>query len=218
MHGRRVLILAVVGAALGPGMRWAAAQDEVPYPYPRFASSGAGVTEVEEALALGDRYRDRCFQSALGDAPDPARAQAYATEARGWYRRAEELEPQNAYAQLCIGYVAMIIGRTSRGREQRRAFSEARAGFRQALERRPGYADAYRYLGELDALEEKWVEAEQHFRLLLDSKIEDSHIYAWLGYVLYQQGKKALAEEAWRKARDHGRPAACAEYALDRLE
>ena len=215
---RRTLMVAVVAAALGPGVSLAADEDAISYPYPRFATSAEGVTDVEDALATGDRYRDLCFPAALGENGDVGRAQAYGAEARGWYRRAEELEPQNAYAQLSMGYVSMIIGRASQGKEQRRAFSEARASYQRALERRPGYADAHRYLGELDGLEQKWAEAERHFRLLLDSKIADSHIHAWLGYVLHRQGKKALAEEQWRRARDHGQPAACAEYALDRLE
>jgi len=213
-----VWVLTALVTVCASGLLPAADGEGISYPYPRFAASAERVTTVEAALGFGDRYRDLCFRTALGDVPDALRARAYATEARGWYRRAEDLEPQNAYAQLCMGYVSMLIGRTGLGKERRRALSQARANYRQALERRPGYADAHRYLGELDAIEEKWADAEKHFRLLLDSKIEDSHIHAWLGYVLHRQGRTTLAEEHWRKARDYGRPAACAEYAHDRLD
>jgi tetratricopeptide (TPR) repeat protein len=218
VRGYRVLVVAVAAAAAGPGALLAQQPDGIPFPYPRFAANADSVDQVEEALSFGDRYRDLCFRWALGEDANIAWAVEYAREAKGWYRRAEDLEPQNAYAELSTGYVSMIMGRISAGKAQRREYAQARASYGLALERRPGYADAHRYLGELEALEENWAAAEQHFRLLLDSKIEDSHTHAWLGYVLYRQGKKALAEEHWQKARDYGRPAVCAEYARDRLE
>jgi len=218
MHERALIGLWLMAVLAGPAAGLAADEEQIPYPYARFARSADAVTQVEKALSLGDRYRDACFRAALGEQPNLTWARAYATEAKGWYRRAEELEPQNAYAQLSMGYVSMTIGRAGAGRDQRRDYAQARASFRLALERRPGYADAYRYLGELAALEENWAEAEKNFRLLLDSKIEDSHIHAWLGYVLHCQGRMDQAREHYRKARDHGRPATCAEYAHDQLD
>lgn len=179
------------------------------------------LSKVEVALAYGDRYRNTVHELLYpAHAPSPPPnlyvIEMYTTEAKKFYRHVlENLEPNNAYAQLNIGYLSLMQVRSAQGKDRARLLSAANANFSEAEKHRPGYKDAYIYIGEYHAMQDNFDKALDRFEALLDAKIETAYIHSWAGYCNLRLGRKPQAEEHFRKAVDRGDPEQSATYARE---
>lgn len=169
-------------------------------------------------LVKGDYWRDLAY---LNSFPVCNFDQAfwYAEESKRFYNHIlTELEPQNAYATVNLGFLALLKARTAKSKVDMAAgFDTAYAKLTEADKKRKGNALAHIYLGELYALRKDWGKAEKEFSALITSGIEDSYIHSWWGYVLKAQGKKVEATEHFRKATELGRPERAATWAREQM-
>ena len=189
-----------------------AKEPENPYPYGKAEFTGANMNDVVEILEIGDKYRRLC--SNCVDKTDHSLIEHYGREAKNWYREAIDREPSNAYASLSLGYVDLLLGRAATNKNtQQDHFSTALSRFREALEKRPGYAQAYLYMAQVQALSEHYDDARKNLRLILDSGIEDSHIHAWMAYVLIKMEQNAQASKHISRAIELDNPSPAARWA-----
>lgn len=213
MTRRSGILLAFLGAWMGlvPGVG-RAAEPENPYPFGKAEVRAKQIHDVVELLVIGNKYRDRCL--ALIEAKRPFREiEQSGREAKNWYRQALEHEPSNSYTSLCIGYVDLTLGRVTTNKITKEdRFSSAMARFREALENRPGYARAYLYMAEIQALSNRYLEAEKNLRLVLDSNIEDSEIHSWMAYVMLKTDRPSEAHRHLARAIELDDPAAAAKW------
>jgi tetratricopeptide (TPR) repeat protein len=179
--------------------------------YEQMARRGAAL-DVEVCLKAADQYRERYREMMVSQ---PAFAHWYGEESKKFYNHIlNELEPQNAYAAVSLGYLALVQARHTDSRKDREmALDSAYAKLMQADRNRKGYADAHVYLGELYVLRKEWDRAIREFSLLATSGIEDSNIHAWWGYALSKQGSALEAREHFRKAVELGYPEEAASWA-----
>jgi tetratricopeptide (TPR) repeat protein len=84
--------------------------------------------------------------------------------------------------------------------------------FKEALEKRPGYAEAYLYMAQVQALRGEYAEAEKSLRLILNSGIETSDIHSWMAYVLVQTKQKAEAQKHIARAIELDNPSPAAQW------
>lgn len=186
------------------------------WPYGQFQASVGGATplDVQVCLNTGDRYRDLSHARSFPRL-SPTEAHWYAEESKKFYNHVlRELEPQNAYAAISIGYVSLMQARVARSRKDRElALDAAYANLLEADRKRKGFAEAHVYLGELYALRKEWDKAINEFSSLASSGIEDSYIHAWWGYALRESGNTAEADAHFRKAIELGYPEQSASWA-----
>jgi tetratricopeptide (TPR) repeat protein len=109
-------------------------------------------------------------------------------EAEAAFRRAIELQPENATAHYNLG-VAL-------GHQHRPA--EAEAAYRTAIELRPDFAIAYRSLGNNLRQQNRLAEAEAAFRKAVELKPDLADVHNNLGIILRGQWRLAEAEAAYR--------------------
>jgi tetratricopeptide (TPR) repeat protein len=187
-------------------------EEENPFPYGKAELKAEGIDDVLDLLRIAGRYRNDCVRLAAEREP-LARIEHFGRESKNWYREVLEREPNNAYASLCIGYVDLIIGRSTPNRKARdNSFSQAMSRFREALERRPGYADAYLYMAQVHALRQEFDKAEEKLRLILNSGIETSQIHSWMAYVLAQTKRPEEAAKHIARAIELDDPSASAQW------
>jgi hypothetical protein len=206
-------LLLVASAAGLTGCAASAPQvDENPYPYGKAEFQGKAEKDVLRLIGTADKYRGLCargYSSGWGLAV----LEHYGREAKNWYREVLDREPSNAYATLCMGYVDLILGRAAVGEEAKENhYAAATSRLREALENRPGYARAYLYLAQVQALRELYAEAEKNLRILLNSNIEDSEIHAWMAYVLLKTDRASLAQTHLARAIELDDPSADARW------
>ena len=185
------------------------------YPYARFAGhSPESLGQVENVLRWGDEYRNAAY-NAYFDRNDWAGAYWYGEEAKKFYKRVlDELEPNNAYAAVCMGYIPLMLARgTSNQSVRDLMYGQAFAMFKQADQNRKGYADAHKYMGELYAMQKQWVKAEGEFSALVKAGIENAYIHAWWAYVLSRKGNIEGANLHLQKAVDCAYPEQAATWA-----
>ncbi len=213
----RYWILTVILAAFAwhAGPAAGAAQQEYSYPWGKAETKADSIQDVEELLKAADGYRQEC-SDAFTLHNNPTRVETYGKESKAWYRRALELEPSNSYAELSSGYVDLIRGRATSSKDVREhRFASALHQFREALKKRPGYAQAYLYMAQVQALREEYTEAEANLRLILDSDIETSEVHAWLAYVLIKTERKKEAKKHVERAIEYDDPSRCASWCRD---
>ena len=171
---------------------------------------------VEETLRRADLLRDEAVRGTL--LLNWAMALQMSDEAKLYYNYVlDELEPHNAYAALNLGFLPMVLSRIAPAKERDILRSQARAKLTEADNKRKGYADAHRYLGELSALEGDWTKAIAEFSQLVGSRSEDSHLHALWGYALWKCGRKDEARTHFRQAVEKGSPEQCAAWAKVQL-
>ena len=183
-HGSRLALLAAFVLALtGPP---ATAQQRNDQDEESLTARKKASADVIKLLKQADRKLRRCLELYV-DGESFRDIETQGRDAKNLYRDILELEPSNSYASLSIGYVDLILGRATASRRTRENhFSAATSRFREALEKRPGYADAYLYMAQVQALREQYQDAEKSLRLILDSGIEDSQVHSWMAYVLFK--------------------------------
>lgn len=209
-----IVLIMVAGCASYPPP-----DSRVPFwQYQRFNPENAP-KEVKVALTQGDQYRELVFDNLCDpSAQGKANTYWYAEEGIKFYRHVlDELEPHNAYAAVCIGQLYIMRARQAPEKHKLVQLSSANNWLTEADEKRKGYADTHRFLGEMYAIKGEWYKAEAEFSKLVDSDFKDSHIYAWWGYVLKKQDKKAEANAFFRKAVEHGYPENCAAWARKQI-
>jgi len=188
-----VLLLLLAGCQAAPRGQTvvAAKQQEDPFPYGKAEFKAKEIDNVLVLLDTADKYRGLCVRKyAEGDGF--ADVEHFGREAKNWYRAALEREPSNAYAFLAMGYVDLILGRAAGDKVTRQnSLTSAMSRFREALDKRPGYADACLYIAQVHALRAEYKEAEENLNLILNSGIENSQIHSWMAYTLFQMDKKA---------------------------
>ncbi len=174
---------------------------------------------VVEALELGDEYRDLAHAALFREKNWP-KAYWYGEEAKRYYRHViAQMEPNNAYALVNLGYIPLMLSRAPGLSEKDRGLlqGEARAKFNEAEKSRKGYGAAITYLGEMYALQGKWSEAEEKFESLEAAGMADAYVEDWWGYTLLQQGEGEDAREHFMKASDIGNPHEAATWAREKL-
>lgn len=194
----------------------ATAAPPIPSAVPSFNRSRPPQT-VEEALTRGDGLRDELIK-AVFETRNWKTAQYRYEEAKKYYSFIlDELEPHNAYAAMNLGFMPMVLYRIAPSNEKEILYNVARAKLTLADEKRKGYADAHRYLGELHALRGEWADAITKFARIKGSRAEDAHVHAWWGYCLLKQGDKEGARSHFRLALERGIPEDCVTWAKRHL-
>jgi len=189
-----------------------AAEEKNPYPFGKAEFQARQIADVLELTRRADQYRAECVRLFASEQPLPD-IEHFGREAKNWYRSVLEREPSNAYASLCIGYIDLIIGRAATNRTARsNSFAAAMSRFREALEKRPGYAEAYLYMAQVHALRGEYAEAEKNLRLILNSGIENSHIHSWMAYILIQTKRKPEARVHIERAIELDDPSPSAQW------
>ncbi len=168
----------------------AAKQQDDPFPFGKAEFKAKEIDNVLVLLDTADKYRSLCVRSCVeGEAF--VVVERFGREAKNWYRAALEREPGNAYAFLAMGYVDLVLGRAAGDKGTRQnSLTSAMSRFREALDKRPGYADAHLYIAQVHALRAEYKEAEDSLSLILNSGIENSQIHSWSAYVLFQVNRK----------------------------
>jgi tetratricopeptide (TPR) repeat protein len=189
--GIPVLILFLVGCQAAPRTQTvvAAKQQDDPFPFGKAEFKAKTTDNVLVLLDTADKYRGLCVRSFV-EGESYADAEHFGREAKNWYRAVLEREPGNGYACLGMGYVDLVLGRAAGDKNTKEnCLSSAMSRFREALEKRPGYADAHLYIAQVHALRGEYKEAEENLSLILNSGIENSQIHSWMAYILYQTKK-----------------------------
>lgn len=171
--------------------------------------------DVKSALSAGDEYR-RLATTQVDSMALPVRGNVwwYADEGVKFYRHVlDKLEPHNAYAAVCMGQMYLIKSRVAPKGQKMVQLSAAHKCLMEAEDKRKGFVDARRFLGELYSLQGNWGQAEAEFKLLAEAGFADSHIYAWWAYTLKKQKKNLEAIEYLRKAVEYGYPEESANWA-----
>lgn len=207
-------LLAVAGCA-APSR--STSDRETLYRFGKAETHAEGITDVLDLLRRGDAYRNQCLTLVQGSEQGSfALVEDLGREAKNWYRVVIEREPSNGYASLCIGYVDLLLGRLSPpGNTRENYFSSAMSRFKEALEKRPGYADAYLYMAEVHALREEYDEAERDLRTILNSGIEDSQVHAWMAYVLTETRPGPEATQHVARSIELDNPSPAAQWSRD---
>lgn len=185
--------------------------------YSAWASNEANLRHVEDCLRIAEEYRDLAYKNSVPILLSATDAYWYAEESKRFYHHVlKELEPQNAYAAVSIGFLCLLQARTRpNGKDRDMLLDAAYAMLTQADKKRKGYADAHVYLGEMYALRKEWDKAVEEFTMLDKAGIESSYIHAWWGYALKKQGKGAEARAHFRKAVEIGYPQESASWARE---
>jgi tetratricopeptide (TPR) repeat protein len=186
-----VLIPLLVGcqAAPRPQTVVAAKQQEDPFPFGKAEFKAKSTDNVLVLLDTADKYRGLCVKSFV-EGEGYAAAEHFGRESKNWYRAVLEREPGNGYACLGMGYVDLVLGRAAGNKSAMdNSLSSAMSRFREALEKRPGYADAHLYIAQVHALRGEYKEAEDNLKLILNSGIENSQVHTWMAYTLFQAKK-----------------------------
>lgn len=192
-----------------------AAEKENPYPYGKAEFQAKTMDSVVELVRISDQYRGECVRRSAEHRP-MAEIEHYGREAKNWYRAVLEREPSNAYACLAIGYMDLILGRAAPDKAaQQNYYSSAISRFREALDKRPGYAEALLYMAQVQALRGEYPEAEKNLALILNSGIENSHIHAWMAYVLTQTKRPAEARKHIASAIELDDPSRAAQWSRE---
>ena len=187
-------------------------QEENPFPYGKAEYDAEKIKDALDLIRHGDRYRSECVRRANAGG-SLAAVEHYGREAKAWYRVVLEREPSNAYAFLSIGYVDLNLGRTADDKTAKdNFFASAMSRFKEALEKRPGYAEAYLYIAQVQALRGEYAEAEKNLRLILNSGIENSDIHAWMAYILIQTKQKAEAQKHVARSIELDNPSPAAQW------
>jgi predicted Zn-dependent protease len=205
--------LGVAFAALVVTAPARAKEEENPYPHGKAEFDAPRIEDILELFRRAERYRADCEMRAADGRP-LREIEHSGREAKNWYRAALEREPSNAYATLCIGFVDLTIGRAASNRTTRaNYFASAMSRFKEAVEKRPGYAAAHLYMAQVHALRGEYPEAEKNLRVILNSGIEDSHIHAWMAFVLARTDRKAEAKKHIDRAIELDNPSPAAQWA-----
>lgn len=190
-------------------------KDENPWPYGKAEIEASRINDVLILLRRAEQYRSDCVELAAAGGSF-VETERLGREAKNWYRAVLDSEPSNAYASLCIGYVDLMLGRACAvKKDQLDYLSAAMSRFREALEKRSGYADAYLYIAQVHALRDEYDEAEKNLRPILDSGIEDSQVQAWMAYVLFQKGVKDEAAKCMARAIELDDPSPSARWSRE---
>jgi tetratricopeptide (TPR) repeat protein len=171
--------------------------------------------KTKDALSAGNQYRQLVAEH-LSDKTAQGKANVYwyTEEGLKFYKYvSEELEPRNAYAAVCVGQMYIMRARLAPEKNGSEQLSLADKWLAKANEEKSGYVEMHRSLGEMYAGKEEWRKAEAEFAKLVDSGFEDSHIYAWLGYILKKQKKVSEAKMFLEKAVEYGFPEDCSLWA-----
>ncbi len=186
--------------------------EERPFPYGKAEYEAGQVKDVMDLIRRGDRYRADCVRRYESHAP-LSLVEHFGREAKAWYRVVLEREPSNAYAFLCVGYIDLILGRSTTDPTTRdNFFSSAMSRFREAQENRPGYADAQLYMAQVQALRGEYAEAEKNLQLILNSSIENSDVHSWMAYILIQTKQNAEAQKHIARAIELDNPSPAAQW------
>ncbi|MBN1488438.1 MAG: tetratricopeptide repeat protein [Phycisphaerae bacterium] len=206
----RMLLAGIVCAWLVPALH--ADEKEDPYPYGKAELEAERINDVLELTRRADRYRAESVRRfAQGESLE--RIEHFGREAKNWYRAVLTREPASGYASLSIGYIDLILGRAASSPAAKdNYFSAAMSRFREALERRPGYAEAHLYMAQVHALRQEYAEAEKNLRLILNSGIENSHVHSWMAYVLFQTKQAAEARTHVARAIELDNPSPAAQW------
>ena len=187
-----LLLVLLAGCQAAPRGRTvvAAKQQEDPFPYGKAEFKAKEIDNVLVLLDTADKYRGLCVRSWVENEPF-ADVEHFGREAKNWYRAALDREPSNAYACLAMGYVDLILGRAAGDKyTKQNSLASAMSRFREALDKRPGYADAHLFIAQVHDLRAEYKEAEDNLNLILNSGIENSQIHSWMAYTLFQVNKK----------------------------
>lgn len=212
-----LLVLFAWGGIAGGAFAQRGSEQEDPYPFGKAEFEADKIASdprqgVPALLDRAGRYRNLCIE-AYREKKEFREIEHFGREAKNWYRESLRHEPSNAFASLSIGYIDLILGRAMLNRNTKgNYFSAAVSRFREALEKRPGYADAYLYMAQVQALRSEYEEAEKNLRLILNSGIEDSQIHGWMAYVLAQLRRGLEAEKHAQRAIELDDPSGAAQW------
>lgn len=195
------------------------AQDEEnPYPYGKAEIEAKRIDDVLTLFKKADQYRQLCSDLHRKHEA-PLRIEHFGREAKNWYRAVLNHEPNNAYALVSIGFLDLILGRSTDVRNTKEAyFSSAGSRLAEALEKRPGYADAHLYLAQLQSLRGQFDKAEENLRLILNSGIENSQVHSWMAYVLVKTKRADEAKKHLARSIELDDPSLSARWSRQRLQ
>jgi tetratricopeptide (TPR) repeat protein len=138
---------------------------------------------------LGDTKRQSWTRNSLGNIYHNL---GRYEEAEAAYRKAIDLDPENAYPWNGLGTVYADLGR----------HADAEAAYRQAIDLDPDYAAPWNNLGSFYGQQGRYEEAEAAFRKAIDLDPENAYPWNNLGTVYHNLGRYEEAEAAYRQAID----------------
>lgn len=156
------------------------------------AKAGAeaeGLKAIEAALAAGkvDGFAHAIHDNNVGK---QLQDEGKLEEARVYYQKALQAQPNYPEALLNLGLLAMACGE----------LGEARTRLEAALQAKPDFAQAHLGLGVLAARTNRLPEAQQHFREALRIDPESAEAHNNLGLLLLQLRKPKEAQKCFETA------------------
>ncbi len=182
---------------------------------------GQGDVSVDDYLALADCLREQGVEATVN-------GRELLRQARRFYRRVLELDPNHVYAMHGIASIYLYQTRQNRmsvfrslKQDFREPMSKAVVTLREAFKAQPEEPLTWFYLGQVEALRGDWEGALKRFDQVAAKKWEVesrmSDFRAWRGLALEQLGRRGDAHKEWHKAVEIDETFSAAEWAWDKV-